>query len=68
MLGDFNFPGVDWQGENPAGNCNAMEQMFLNSFDEIGSTQWVNEPTFPRSGNTLDLILSSEADRVGWDR
>ena len=34
-------------------------------FDLLGLTQWIREPTYPRSGNTLDLILTSDLDRVG---
>ena len=39
--------------------------MFLDVFILLGLSQWVSEPTFPSSGNTLDLLLTTEHDRVG---
>ena len=39
--------------------------MFLDVFTSCGLVQWVSEPTFSNSGNTLDLLLTTEKDRVG---
>ena len=33
-------------------------------FNLLGLTQWVLEPTFISSGNILDLVLTTEADRI----
>ena len=38
---------------------------FFDAFLTVGLHQWVTEPTFPKSGNTLDLVLTSEPDRIG---
>lgn len=42
-----------------------MDASFLDCFNSLGLTQWVHEPTYPRSGNILDLILTSDSDRIG---
>ena len=42
-----------------------VDRMFLECFAVAGLTQWVMEATFVSSGNTLDLFLTSEVDRVG---
>ena len=66
VLGDFNLPNIRWQDQCEAknSNCPSLDTMFLDTFDSLGLTQWVTEPTFPRSGNTLDLVLTSEQDRI----
>ena len=63
LLGDFNLPSIGWG--DTYGSPTATDDMFLNTFNALGLTQWISEPTFPRSGNTLDLLLSSEQDRMG---
>ena len=65
MLGDFNLPAIDWIRRDLILQGPPTERMFLEAFSSLGLTQWVTDPTFPRSGNILDLILTSEADRVG---
>ena len=42
-----------------------MEAAFLSQFNSLGLNQWVREPTFPTSGNTLDLVFTSDHDRLG---
>ena len=42
-----------------------MERQFVDTFNLLGLTQWITSVTFPRSGNTLDLLLSTEPDHVG---
>ena len=66
-MGDFNLPGLDWNhGDMPmtVGSSRTV-RMFIDLFDSTDLTQWVTQTTFPRSGNTLDLILTSESDRIG---
>ena len=65
VLGDFNLPSIGWHSEAATAHVPALEVMFLDVFDTLGLTQWVSEPTFPRSGNILDIVLTSEEDRVG---
>ena len=66
ILGDFNLPGIEWTSEQtPIGHAPPLESMFLDVFVSLGLSQWVSEPTFPSSGNTLDLLLTTETDRIG---
>ena len=65
VLGDFNLPHINWNSKNQLRQLPTLETMFMDVFDGLGLTQWVSEPTFPRSGNTLDLVLTSEEDRIG---
>ena len=64
LVGDFNLPSIDWH-TNPPKSSSAMDASFLDCFNSLGLTQWVHEPTYPRSGNILDLVLTSESDRIG---
>ena len=64
LMGDFNLPTVDWTADSIS-TTSASDRKFLDLFDSLGLTQWIQDSTFPRSGNTLDLILSTEADRIG---
>ena len=67
VLGDLNLPGIQWSqsGCLPVGSYPPLETKFMDVFESKGLVQWVSEPTFPRSGNTLDLVLTSEWDRIG---
>ena len=65
ILGDFNLPSVTWKDQRPCGSPSLTEEKFLDAFSSLGLTQWISECTFPRSGNVLDLILTSEQDRIG---
>ena len=63
ILGDFNLPSITWKDHNPCGQFSTADGMFVDMFIALGLTQWIDESTFPRSGNVLDLILTSEQDR-----
>ena len=66
LLGDFNLPSLKWSLDAVYGDyINPNDRMFLDCFLESGLTQWVNFGTFYPSGNILDLILSSDEDRIG---
>ena len=65
FLGEFNLPSVTWKDHRPCGSPSQTDEKFLDSFITLGFTQWISECTFPRSGNVLDLILTSEQDRIG---
>ena len=65
LLGDFNLPSLAWDQAEPFRQVTATDRLFLEAFVLLGLTQWVREPTYPRSGNVLDLILTSESDRIG---
>ena len=68
ILGDFNLPSITWstiEQCQPASPVPPMESIFLETFNSIGLIQWVSESTYPRSGNTLDLIFTSQFDCMG---
>ena len=66
LLGDFNLPSLNWSLPGDVlRSASASDTRFIDLFDLLGLTQWINEPTFPRSGNILDLILTNESDRMG---
>lgn len=66
LLGDFNLPSITWNSNEPCGGSPSLADVkFLDVFNTLGLTQWVSESTFPRSGNVLDLVLTTEQDRVG---
>ena len=65
IVGDLNLPTINWVHDDQAVGCSALDRVFLEVFLSLGLTQWVREPTFPRSGNILDIVLTTEPDRVG---
>lgn len=67
IVGDFNLPNIEWLSieELPSARVPPLDSMFLDVFNANGLIQWVVEPTFPSSGNILDLLLTSEKDRIG---
>jgi hypothetical protein len=62
ILGDFNLPSLRWS-DNLIGYISPVDLEFLNCFSFLGLHQWVEEATIG-SGNILDLVLTSESDRV----
>ena len=65
IFGDFNLSDIDWRNEG----ClfltySARVQAFVDVFISLGLTQWVCTPTFVRSGNILDLVFTTDPDRV----
>ena len=66
LIGDFNLPMIDWQHNNfLSDSYPPLQQRFIDCFISLGLHQWVHSPTFLYSKNTLDLVLSSEGDRIG---
>ena len=63
MVGDFNLPNIHWTGTPPKAYSH-HNQLFLTTFLSLGLTQHVSESTFVPSGNILDLVFSSEPDRI----
>ena len=57
ILGDFNFPDIDWSvlmGTSHQSNC------FCNLVFDCNLTQHVPDPTHVK-GNLLDLVLTSQS-------
>ena len=67
ILGDFNLPNIHWSTNEhiPACSVPPMENRFLEGFNSVGLVQWVTEPTYPSSGNTLDLLFTTQSDCMG---
>ena len=42
-----------------------IDELFMDTFAQLGLTQVVEEPTIYPSGNLLDLVLLSHAERLG---
>ena len=59
ILGDFNFPGIKWS----AGSADSRGRPFLDACADAFLTQHVEGPTH-LSGNTLDLVLSSNPSMI----
>ena len=68
LIGDFNFPKINWTSiENRTPPYGSMEYNFIESMQEAFLTQVVDEPTRFRLGqraNILDLILTSDKDII----
>lgn len=60
LLGDFNFPDVDWQSLSSTSRASAE---FINLTLDFNLFQTVDAPT--RGSNTLDLILSNAPETIG---
>ena len=63
LIGDFNFPDVDWE----AGSAGARGREFYEATQARFMEQHVSEPTH-LSGNTLDLILSDQEGVINMVR
>ena len=59
IVGDFNYPGINWE----KGTANAKGREFFECCMDTFLIQHVNEETH-RSGNTLDLVFTSDEDMV----
>lgn len=65
LTGDFNLPSIDWSAEVAVGYVRPVDVLFLDCFSSLGLIQWVKVATFVSSENILDLIFTSEPDRIG---
>jgi hypothetical protein len=65
LVGDFNFPDVDWSsnGVKGASREKSLHHAFLNCLREFSLEQMVKCPTHCL-GNTLDLVLSNESAKI----
>ena len=59
LIGDFNLPGVDWQGRTVRGRAEGL----LEAVGDAMMEQLVDFPTQVK-GNTLDLIITNIPERV----
>jgi hypothetical protein len=63
LMGDFNYPDVDWSTLQAA---TTESRLFVETLEECFLTQHVKEPT--RNGSLLDLVITSEPHMVDVDR
>jgi hypothetical protein len=67
MVGDFNYPNIDWTNNpptlKPKTSTKALHQNFLNTCTYHNLTQLITQPTHVL-GNTLDLLLTSDSSIV----
>ena len=60
LLGDFNFPEIQWKSDNPvvSPTGRALARKFLSFTTQNDLTQHVNVPTHTK-GNILDLLFTN---------
>ena len=64
IMGDFNFPFIDWQ----TGNGSSMDDdFFIELMDSLFLNQWITFPTH-NNGNTLDLFFTDVDNDVSITR
>ena len=60
------MPSIHWPvGCELESYTSPLDREFQHCFAECGFQQWVDFGTFFPSGNTLDLVFTSDSDRVG---
>ena len=63
LMGDFNYPGVDWcGGEGLRSSATGEEALFWDCVEDNFLTQHVNIPT--RKTATLDLVFTRDKDII----
>ena len=63
LMGDFNLPTINWSSYPPRATSQ-RDRAFLDCFINLGLVQHIMEPTFIQSGNTLDLVLTTQTDHL----
>ena len=67
ILGDFNYPQIDWQNENSKVDENHIASKFLKATKDNFYTQHQKTPTRHRKGqqsNTLDLVFTNSDELI----
>ena len=67
IMGDFNFPGINWELQTSSDPADHPSQIFLDSFRDWYLHQHVLKPTHYRSqqkANILDLVMTNEKDMI----
>ena len=59
LIGDFNFPDIDWS----TGSAGGKGREFYDATAEVFLQQYVQEATH-RSGNILDLVLCDQEEMI----
>lgn len=67
LIGDFNFPKIDWTSLSSPGDTNSREFVFLETLRDSFLSQMIQEPTRARGTNNpsiLDLIITNSEDAI----
>ena len=67
LLGDFNFPNINWVTLTSLDGEQSLSAGFLNACEDAFLTQHVTKPTRHRHGQTfsiLDLIFTSDPNMI----
>jgi endonuclease/exonuclease/phosphatase family metal-dependent hydrolase len=67
ILGDFNYPTINWQDMSTTGSPSSKEAHFIEAFMASYLTQHVTMPTRARGqdrANLLDLVITNEEHMV----
>ena len=62
LMGDFNYPGIDWSLNSTSASVNYGTSDFLQTVDYCFLVQHVQDPT--RVYAVLDLIFTKDPDLV----
>ena len=66
FMGDLNLPSIQWNLDDPLSvNMSTLDRIFFYLFGDCALTQLVNEATNFPSCTIIDLILCSNAGRIG---
>ena len=64
FMGDFNLPSINWDSTDQTRFSSHIDREFYTKLTSLGLSQWVHESTFLYSDNILDLVLTTDEDRV----
>ncbi len=67
LLGDFNYPELEWSSGASLGNCSQNATAFVDAVNDAFLYQHIDFPTRYRpneTSNTLDLIFTNEESMV----
>lgn len=62
LMGDFNFPDIDWRAHDCSAGASAGSRQFLDCISNNFLTQHVDFPT--RKSSVLDILFSSNPDLI----
>ena len=64
--GDFNLPDINWENMSISSHQNtlAINNGYINTFEDIGLEQMVNFPTRMDPDNILDLVLTNRPSLI----